>query len=112
MVLFAGMREWWCFSSAGNTGEGCALLQIFDESIDVAQVFAEKVLLVLLRPGVLLRCAAPVVAIRAASPPVECSGKFARTPLQTRGRCLWHEVEVQELEELDFDVLCCLFVLK
>jgi hypothetical protein len=62
-----------------NACKGSALLKVFNESIDIAEVFAQQVLLVFLTPGVLLRSS--VIAIRATPWSIESANQLARTPL-------------------------------
>lgn len=98
-------------ASACYACKWCAFLQIFHERIDVAEVFSEQILLVVLRSDIPLRPAA-IVAARSATSPVERTGELARATLRIRHWCLWHEVEIQELQELDFDVLRGLLILE
>lgn len=95
--------------SAGDTREWRRLLEIFDERINIADVLAQHMLFVRLRPCVLL---ASTTAVVGTVPPIQRSGKLTRTPLGARDWHLRHEVKVQKFKQLDLDALCSLLILE
>jgi hypothetical protein len=99
-------------SSARNAVEWRRLLEVLDESIHIAEVLAQHVLLLFLRLGVLLRGASALVASCSTTAALEGVGQLARTPRRASNRDFGHEVEVQELQQLDLDVLRSLLVLE
>lgn len=99
-------------SPRSHTCERRALLQVLYQSFDVVQVPAQLVLLLLLRADALV-ARASFIAVGGAAPPLEHAGQLARTP-GARGLhgSFRHEVEVQELQELDLDLLRCLLIFE
>jgi hypothetical protein len=97
---------------AGDARKRCRLLKVLDERIHIAEILAQHVLLLFLRPSVLPRRTPAIVASRSTTAPLKSVGELTRTPLRTSNRDLGHQVEVQELQQLDLDVLSSLLVLE
>lgn len=105
------------FLLANDFPEWCVLSQVLNQIVHVVQI-PSKQLLLLLRGlcSFVIRSTASITT-HVCIPPFKRCHQLARTPLQRahcRVRCadrsdrrrLRHEVEVEELDDLEFDVLC------
>lgn len=91
-------------ASAGNAVERRTFLKVFNKCVHIVEILSEHVLLVFLRSNI-FSWTATVVAVGRATSSIEWVGKLAGTSLRAGHGNLGHEVKIQELEQLDFDVL-------
>lgn len=99
-----------------HTREWGVLLQVLYETLDIVEVLAQIVLLLLLRADVLLRLPSAFVAVDGTISPLEYADQLAGTVRVWRAWWhhwgLGHEIEVQELQQLHLDLLGRLLVLE